>query len=57
MALTDDNGFNVSMPVAPMNGGNYGGGWGYPMGFPVMPMMGGYGGYGRRAFRRLCQPV
>ena len=47
MALTDDNGFNVSMPVAPMNGGNYGGGWGYPMGFPVMPMMGGYGnGFG-----------
>lgn len=46
MALTDDNGFNVSMPVAPMGGGNYGGGWGYPMGYPVVPMLGGYGGYG-----------
>lgn len=23
MALTDDNGFNVSMPVAPMGGGSY----------------------------------
>ena len=32
MALTDENGVNVSMPVAPMN---YGGGFGlYPIGNP-----------------------
>ena len=29
MALNDENGINVSMPVAPMGG--YGGGWGYPV--------------------------
>lgn len=52
MALENDNGngLNVSMPVQPMysNGGNYGGGYGgygFPMmGYPVMPMMGGFGG-------------
>ena len=33
MALNDESGISVSMPVAPMNG--YGGGWG----FPSMPVM------------------
>lgn len=45
MALTDENGggFNVSMPVQPMNyGGGYGG---YPVAYPVMPAY-GYGGGG-----------
>ena len=46
MALTDENGINVSMPVAPMGSyGGYGGGWGYP----VMPVA-GYGNNNGSAF-------
>lgn len=32
MALEENNGFSVSMPVQPMNGG---GGWGYPVAYPA----------------------
>lgn len=44
MALTDENGSGMVMPVQPMGYGNgYGGGYGVPYGIPVM---GGFGGYG-----------
>lgn len=46
MALTDENGggFNVSMPVQPMNYGNGNwGGYGVPY---AVPVAGGFGGYG-----------
>lgn len=45
MAIENENGSGMVMPVQPMGyGGNYGGGYGYPMAYPVMPMYGGYGG-------------
>lgn len=45
MALTSENGSDLIMPVQPMGygGGNYGGGWGYPVAYPVFG--GNYGGY------------
>lgn len=42
MALTDENGSGMVMPVQPMGNGGYGG-YGVPYGVPVM---GGFGGYG-----------
>lgn len=44
MALTDEGGTGMVMPVAPIGYGNgYGGGYGIPMGYP---MMGGGNGFG-----------
>lgn len=56
MALTDDNGSGMVMPVAPMYGGGYGNGNGFGFGgdgwwiILLFIILGGWGGYGNGGF-------
>lgn len=50
MALTDDNGINMSMPVAPAYGGNGGFGFGSEWGWIVLLLLFAGGGWGMGGF-------